>query len=101
MCFSLNVSDSQLADLAIQGMHPWLREKLMGNEFANLGTLAQRIAALIEQWQYQHEDEVATIEWNWSKRQVVIPNPWGRSQEAFDFDVSKVEKIFDYLLEKG
>ena len=41
LCFSLNLTDDQLAALAIQGMLPTWREKLLGQEFNNLGQLAQ------------------------------------------------------------
>ena len=39
--FSLNLSDDQVAALAIQGILPTWREKLLGQEFDNLGQLAQ------------------------------------------------------------
>ena len=51
LCFSLNLTDDQLAALAIQGMLPTWREKLLGQEFDNLGQLAQRVAALNSQFQ--------------------------------------------------
>jgi hypothetical protein len=32
----------------------------------------------------------------------MVPNPWGReNKENYDFDITKVEKLFDFLLEKG
>ena len=37
LCFSLNLTDDQLAALAIQGMLSTWREKLLGQEFDNLG----------------------------------------------------------------
>ena len=44
------------------------------------------------------EEEVAMAQWNW----VVVPNPWGsRVEESYDFDVTKLDKLFDFLLEKG
>ena len=41
LCFSLNLADDQLAALAVQGMLPMWKEKLLGQEFHNLGQLAQ------------------------------------------------------------
>ena len=41
LCFSLNLADDQLATLVVQGMLPMWKEKLMGQEFDNLGQLAQ------------------------------------------------------------
>jgi len=46
----LNLTDDQLAVLAVQGMLPTWREKLLGQEFDNLGQLAQRVAALNSQF---------------------------------------------------
>ena len=56
MCFSLNLTDDQLAALAVQGMLPTWREKLLGQEFDNLGQLAQRVAALNSQFQNMRKD---------------------------------------------
>ena len=48
------------------------------------------------------EEEVAAAEWNWSKKTTMVPNPWGRGvEESYDFDVMKLDKLFDFLLEKG
>ena len=41
LCFSLSLADDQLAALAIQGILPMWKEKLLGQEFDNLGQLAQ------------------------------------------------------------
>ena len=105
------------------------KEKLLGQEFDNLGQLAQRVAALNSQFQSMHrdtrfqknntiaeaydpysvdddyedeEEEVAVAEWNWGKTTVMMPNPQGRGvEESYDFDVTKLDKLFDFLLEKG
>ena len=50
LCFSLNLADDQLAALAVQGMLSIWKEKLLGQEFDNLGQLAQRVAALNSQF---------------------------------------------------
>ena len=48
------------------------------------------------------EEEVAAAKWNWGKKAVMVPNPWGRGvEESYDFDVTKSDKLFDFLLEKG
>ena len=32
----------------------------------------------------------------------MVPNPWGKGvQESYDFDVTKSDRFFDFLLEKG
>ena len=41
-------------------------------------------------------------EWNWGKKTMMVPNPWGRGvEESYDFYVTKSDKLFDFLLEKG
>ena len=56
LCFSLNLADDQLAALAVQGMLPMWKEKLLGQEFDNLGQLTQRVVALNGQFQSMHRD---------------------------------------------
>ena len=56
LCFSLNLTDDQLAALAVQGMLLTWREKLLGQEFDNLGQLAQQVAALNSQFQNMRRD---------------------------------------------
>ena len=52
---------------------------------------------------YEDEaEEVAMAEWNWGKKIVMVQNPWGRGvEESYDFDVTKSDKLFDFLFEKG
>ena len=54
--FSLNLTDYQLVALIVQGMLPTQREKLLGQEFENLGQLAQWVAALNSQFQNMRRD---------------------------------------------
>ena len=109
-------------------MLPTLREKLFGQEFDNLGQLAQRVAALNSQFQNMRrdirfqknaaiaeaynpylvddddddEEEIVIVEWNWGKKIVMVLNPQGKEVEgSYDFDVTKANKLFDFLLEKG
>ena len=56
LCFSLSLADDQLAALAVQGMLPMWKEKLLGQEFDNLGQLAQQVTALNSQFQSMRRD---------------------------------------------
>jgi hypothetical protein len=49
MCFSLTLPDDQLADMAVAGMLPAIREKLFGKEFDNLGQLSQKLLLMSNQ----------------------------------------------------
>jgi hypothetical protein len=100
MCFSLDLPNSQLAKLAIQGLQPYLKERLVGVYFDDLNTLSQRVAALSEyvqqtrkdgrfqksanvadyydamlQYNSDEEDDINAIEWNWGKKQFIINHP--------------------------
>ena len=105
------------------------KEKLLGQQFDNLGQLAQWVAALNSQFQSMRrdtrfqksttvaedydpysiddgyedeEEEVVVAEWNLGKKTVMVPNHWGRRvEESYDFDVTKLDKLFDFLFEKG
>jgi hypothetical protein len=48
-CYSLNLSDGQLAELALQGMSPLIREKFDGQKFKSLAHLVQRVSAFESQ----------------------------------------------------
>jgi len=115
----LNLSDGQLAKLALQGMLLTIREKFSGQEFENLAHLVWRVSAFEGQIRTMHKEkylkgsaamtypydadsdeddpEVATSEWTWGKAPVSCP--WVKEIEsAYDFDVKKANKIFDLLL---
>jgi hypothetical protein len=49
MCFSLNLPDDQLANMAVAGMLPAVREKLFGMEFDILGQLSQKLSLMSNQ----------------------------------------------------
>jgi hypothetical protein len=44
-CFSLALTDSQLADLAFQGLLVPIKEKFLAQEFESLAHLAQKVTA--------------------------------------------------------
>ena len=44
-CFSLNLSDAQLAELSFQGLAAPIKERFAGQEFESLGHLVQKISA--------------------------------------------------------
>lgn len=114
-CFSLSLTDAQLADLAFQGMIAPIREKFSSEDFDSLSHLIQKVN-LHEQrsaearknskkvnhvcpYMYVSDDddddsEIAAAEW-------VIPCQWvmnSGKEDRYDFDITKVDKIFDLLL---
>jgi hypothetical protein len=106
MCFSLNLLDDQLADMAIAGMLPAIREKLFGMEFDNLGQLSHRLSLMSNQAygfkkdsrfakhsdiadiynqfleradqgeEFDDEEEIATAEIMWGKEPLIVNQRW-------------------------
>nr|ABA96124.1 retrotransposon protein, putative, unclassified [Oryza sativa Japonica Group] len=119
-CFSLSLTDAQLADLAFQGMIPPIREKFSSEDFDSLSHLIQKVTLHEHRstevrksskkvnhvcpYMYGSDDEeddseIAAAEWVRSKK--VIPCQWVKSpgkEEKYDFDITKADKIFDFLL---
>jgi hypothetical protein len=49
-----------------------------------------------------YSDEIAAAEWNWGKKLIVVSSPWGKETGGtYDFDVSKSDRLFDFLLKEG
>nr|AAT93877.1 putative polyprotein [Oryza sativa Japonica Group] len=119
-CFSLSLTDAQLADLAFQGMIAPIREKFSSEDFDSLSHLIQKVtlhehrSAEVRKsskkvnhvcpYMYGSDDdeadsEIAAAKWVRSKN--VIPCQWVKSsgkEEKYDFDITKADKIFDLLL---
>jgi hypothetical protein len=57
---------------------------------------------LVDDDEDDEEEEIFVAEWNWGKKTVMVPSPLGKEvEESYDFDVTKADKLFDFLLEKG
>ena len=55
-----------------------------------------------DRYEDNEEEEVAAAEWNWGMKMVMVPNPWGKGvEESYDFNITKSEKLFDFMIEKG
>jgi len=94
-CYSLNLSDGQLAELALQEMSLVIREKFDGQEFESLAHLVQRVSTFESQHRTLRKEkylkgiaalsnpydadsdgdvlEVVTIEWTWGKAPISCP----------------------------
>nr|AAX94885.1 retrotransposon protein, putative, unclassified [Oryza sativa Japonica Group]ABA92938.1 retrotransposon protein, putative, unclassified [Oryza sativa Japonica Group] len=119
-CFSLSLTDAQLANLAFQGMIAPIREKFSSKDFDSLSYLIQKVTLHEHRsvearkcskkvnhvcpYIYGSDDdeddsEIATAEWVRSKN--VISCQWVKrsgKEERYDFDINKADKIFDLLL---
>jgi hypothetical protein len=132
MCFSLTLPDDQLADMAIAGMLPAIREKLFGMEFDNLGQLSQKLSLMSNQaygfkkdtrFAKHHDiadiynqflekadqvedsdddEEVAAAEIMWGKEPLTVNQRWiKQTKGTYDFDVTKADKLFEFLVKEG
>jgi hypothetical protein len=131
MCFSLSLPDDQLADMAVAGMLPTIREKLFGMEFENPGQLSQRLSLMSNQAygfkdsrfakhndiadiynqflgkadqveEFEDDEEVAAAETMWGKESLTVNHRWVRQAKGtYDFDVTKADKLFEFLVKEG
>ena len=74
----------------------------LNSQFQNMhrDALFQKNAAIAEAYNPNlvdddEEEEIAVTEWNWGKKIVMVPNPWGKKvEESYDFDITKADKLF-------
>ena len=116
-CYSLTLSDRQLAELAFQGLLPSLKEKYVSQEFESLSQLVNRMSQevsrsfeprrnfqkrvnYVDYSDSEEEVEIGLVEWVKSKKPIACP--FGQKEpEKFGFDITKADKIFDLLLQQG
>jgi hypothetical protein len=132
MCYYLNLPDDQLADTAVAGMLPAIREKLFGMEFDNLGQLSQRLSLMSNQAygfniysrfakhndiadiynqflkradqgeEFDDEEEIVAAELVWGKEPLTVNQRWiKQAKGTYDFDVTKADKLFEFLVKEG
>ena len=126
----MSISDKDSIDIALGGLHSYLKEKLEGFNYYNLNDLQLR--AMNQEYKFRrakedceshqsstHDDsesngsdderkEVYVAEFVWPSEAMpcscpsLKPNTKNRREEArFTFDVSKCDRIFDELLRSG
>lgn len=119
LCFSLTLPDNQVAALGVRGLMPSLREKLVGVDYESLSQLAQKVAvsdsqlhggrrdnnqfrnnAMVDSYDSDETNDEVAAEQNWGRKTVLVPKAWGM-EGNYDFNVTKADKLFDFLLEKG
>jgi hypothetical protein len=132
MCYSLNLPDDQLADMAVEGMLLAIRDKLFGMEFDNLGQLSHRLSFMSNQAygfkkdsrfakhndvadiynqflkradqgeEVDDDEEIAAAEMVWGKEPLIVNQRWiKQAKGTYDFDVTKADKLFEFLVKEG
>ena len=119
-CYSLVLDDRQLADLAFQGLLPHIKNKCASQEFESLSYLVQRISnqdikvfeprkawnkkvSFVDEVVSSDSDEEPVIGLaEWVKNKKPMSCPFGQKEpEKFPFDITKADRIFDFLLQEG
>ena len=129
-CFSVNIAEKDLADLAFKGLRSHIKERLEGYDFFTITQVHQRALAIEsrskepQESQRHHRSSVHTLECNsncsddesndvyaaefaWPSQakpftcSALKPIQKNRQDERFTFDVSKCERIFDELYRIG
>jgi hypothetical protein len=117
-CYSLNLGDKQLVELAYQGLLPTLREKYVSHNFESLNQLVsqmiqetaksyeprrnfQKKVSYVDYSDSEDEDNMIGLA-EWVKGKKTVSCPFGKKEpEKFGFDITKADKIFDMLLQQG
>jgi len=119
-CYNLVLDDQQLADLALQGLLPHIKDKYASQEFESLSHLVQRISDLdikayeprkawnkkvsfVDEAMISDSDEEPVIDLaEWVKNKKSMSCPFGQKEpEKFAFDITKADRIFYFLLQEG
>jgi hypothetical protein len=117
--------------MAVTGMLPAIREKLFGMEFDDLGQLSHLslmsnqtygfkkdsrfvkhndIVDIYNQFlemadqgdEYYDEEEIAAAEIVWGEEPLTVNQRWiKQAKGTYDFDATKADKIFDFLVKEG
>jgi len=115
--YSPVLDDRQLADLAFQGLLPHIRYKYASQEFESLSHLVQRISdqdvnpfepkrarnkkvSFVDEVASSNSDEEPVIGLaEWVKNKKPMSCPFGHKEpKKFAFDITKADRVFDYLL---
>nr|AAV43984.1 putative polyprotein [Oryza sativa Japonica Group]AAV44059.1 hypothetical protein [Oryza sativa Japonica Group] len=84
-CFSLSLTDAQLADLAFQGMIPPIREKFSSEDFDSLSYLIQKVTL--------HEHRSADVRRSSKKVNHICPYMYGSDDEDDDSEIAAAEWV--------
>jgi len=109
-----------LADLAFQGLLPHIIDKYASQEFESLSHLVQRISdqdikafeprkawnkkvLFVDEAMSSDSDEEPVIGFvEWVKNKKPMSCPFGQKElEKFAFDITKADRISDFLLQEG
>src|SRR6185312_3104060 len=120
-CYSLVLSDQQLAEVAFNGLLPHIKNKYASQEFESISQIAARMSRETRSYESkkpfqkkinyveysanddskEEQETVASAEWIQNSKKLVMC-PFGKKEpESYGFDITKADKIFGLLLSEG
>jgi len=120
-CYSLVLSDQQLANAAFNGLLPHIKDKYASQEFESISQITSWMTGETRSYEskkpfqkkinyveYSANDEseeeqetVASAEWIQNNKKPVTCSFGKKEPESYGFDITKDDKIFDLLLSEG
>ena len=120
-CFSLVLSDQQLAEVAFQELLPHIKEKYASQEFYNISQMANRMTGEVKPYEQKRgsfqkkvnfvdcsdtsdsddDQMVGSAEWVQHNKKSISCSFGNKEPEKYGFDITKNDKIFDLLLSEG
>ena len=120
-CYSLVLSDQQLADAAFNGLFPHIKDKYASQEFESISQIASRMIGETRSYESkkpfqqkinyveysadhdsnEEQETVASAEWVENSKKLVMCLFGKKEPELYGFDIPKADKIFDLLLSEG
>ena len=120
-CYSLVLSNQQLADAAFNGLLPQIKDKCASQEFESISQIVSRMTRETQSYEPkkpfqkkinyveysanndsdEEQEIVASAEWIQSNKKPVMCPFRKKEPESYEFDITKADKIFDLLLSEG
>ena len=117
-CYSLVLSDQQLADAAFNGLLPHIKDKYASQEFESISQIASRMTRETRSYESkkpfqkkvsfveysdsldsnEEQEMVASAEWIQNNKKPVTCPFEKKEPKSFGFDITKADKILDLLL---
>ena len=120
-CFSLVLSDQELAEVVFQGLLPHIKEKYASQEFDSISQMAHRMIGEVRPYEQKRNNfqkkvnfddysdssdfddvqMVGSAEWVQNSKKPMSCAFGNKEPEKIGFDITKADKIFDLLLSEG
>ena len=117
-CYSLVLSNQQLAEIVFQGLLSHIKETYASQEFDSISQMAHRMTGEIRSYEQKRsnfqkkvnfadcsdsddDQMVGSAEWIHNNKKTISCPFVNKEPKKFGFDITKADKIFDLLLSEG